>query len=88
MVHKGPIRGFIFVCPECGTFYCNRCYEAVEKLENACWSYGNALDTSKPIKSIAAKGKIKIKGTEETGMPSSLDHKPKKTPKKLKTSEK
>ncbi len=58
LVHKGPIKGFNFICPECGTYYCLKCLEALKEIENTCWSCGKALDPSKPIKKTQEKDEI------------------------------
>jgi len=50
LVHRGPIKGLNFICPECGTYYCLNCLEAIKENENACWSCGKALDPTSPIK--------------------------------------
>jgi hypothetical protein len=50
LVCKGNIAGINFVCFECGTLYCNKCYNALINLENACWACDNALDESTPVK--------------------------------------
>jgi len=50
LVHKGPSEGIIYVCPECSAVYCFKCYEAIKDLENECWSCGNPMDSSKPVK--------------------------------------
>jgi len=35
LVHKGLIRGYSFICPECGAFYCIKCVDAIIQIENA-----------------------------------------------------
>lgn len=50
LVCKGQILRHNFVCPECQSFYCDKCYKALTNLENACWACDTALDASKPIK--------------------------------------
>jgi len=52
LVHKGLIRGYSFICPECGAFYCIKCIDAIIQIENACWSCQNPLDPSQQIKKI------------------------------------
>ena len=54
LVHKGPIRGYSFICPECGAFYCIKCVDAIIVIENACWSCENPIDRSKPVKKVDA----------------------------------
>ena len=51
LVCKGKVaRRNIFLCPECDTFYCSKCSEALEDLENACWVCEAPFDESKPVK--------------------------------------
>ena len=52
LVHKGPIEGFNFICPNCKVSYCNKCYEAIMQLENLCWSCSLPLDPKKPTKPL------------------------------------
>jgi len=58
VVHRGPIEGYNFICPDCGTYYCIKCIEALKDLENTCWSCGEILDPSKPAKEIKEKDKL------------------------------
>ncbi|MHA1683076.1 MAG: hypothetical protein ACTSUE_19210 [Promethearchaeota archaeon] len=53
LVHKGPIEGYSFICPECGAYYCLNCVEAIKEIENLCWSCKSPLDKNKKIKSHA-----------------------------------
>ncbi len=48
LVHKGPIEGYIFMCPGCDAFYCVKCVDALIEIENFCWSCSVPLDPSKP----------------------------------------
>lgn len=48
LVHKGPIEGFSFICPECGSFYCQKCVMAIMAIDNECWSCQTQLDVEKP----------------------------------------
>ena len=50
LVCKSKISGHTYVCPECETFYCDKCYNALTNLENACWACNTQLDESKPVK--------------------------------------
>ena len=50
LVCKGDIMRMNYMCPVCFTFYCTKCYQALTKLENACWSCDEAMDTSRPVK--------------------------------------
>ncbi|MFX1388612.1 MAG: B-box zinc finger protein [Promethearchaeota archaeon] len=50
LVCKGKVLRFNFICPECETFYCNNCVNALIGMENACWVCNSALDDTKPVK--------------------------------------
>jgi hypothetical protein len=52
LVCKGKISRHNYVCPECETFYCNKCYNALTNLENACWECDTQFDVAKPVKSF------------------------------------
>ena len=79
VVHRGPIEGINFICPDCGTYYCIKCIEAIKKLENSCWSCGIPLDPSMPAKEIKEKGKIEAIVEENPEIEDST-HKQPKTP--------
>jgi len=49
LVHKGPIEAFAFICPGCGSFYCQKCLEAIKEIDNSCWSCKAPLDPTKSI---------------------------------------
>lgn len=51
LVHKGPIEGYSFICPDCGTFYCMKCVQAIVTIDNTCWSCENVIDAEMPIRS-------------------------------------
>jgi len=51
LVCKGKVaRNNIFLCPECDTFYCSKCTDALSNLENACWVCETPFDESKPVR--------------------------------------
>jgi hypothetical protein len=50
LVCKGKVIGISFICRECEAFYCQKCYQALTQLENACWACDNALDETKSVK--------------------------------------
>ncbi len=50
LVCKGKVGGVMFMCTDCGAFYCIKCSEALSDLENACWACNEAIDKSKPVK--------------------------------------
>jgi parallel beta-helix repeat protein len=60
LVHKGPVEGYSFICPSCGSYYCVKCLEAIKELENACWSCGHPLDPQRPVKKVEKKEEIGI----------------------------
>ena len=37
VVHKGPIQGNIYMCPECNTFYCVNCARILKLRGEKCW---------------------------------------------------
>jgi len=59
IVHRGPIEGYNYICPECGTYYCIKCLDALIDIENTCWSCKKPLDPSKAIKSADGQDGIK-----------------------------
>ena len=72
LVCKGKVeRRNIYLCPDCGTFYCEKCYDALTDLENMCWVCETPFDTSKPSKPFQKEDKeeiaidTKIKGKSE-----------------------
>ena len=38
VVHKGPIVGNVYICPNCRTFYCVKCATALKEKGEHCWS--------------------------------------------------
>jgi len=40
----------MFICKDCGAFYCEKCTHALINLENACWVCDTPFDKSKPVK--------------------------------------
>jgi uncharacterized membrane protein len=53
LVCKGKLgRNNIYLCPDCDTFYCKNCSEALSDMENACWACNSPIDPSKPVKSF------------------------------------
>ena len=81
LVHKGPIEGYNFMCPDCGALYCVKCVEALIEIENFCWSCDAILNPSKPsqkedLKKEEYKLKIDDEIIEEEG---EITHKASKT---------
>ncbi len=50
LVCKNKLTRNIYICPDCGAFYCAKCCATLAKLENACWVCGSRFDESQPIK--------------------------------------
>jgi len=50
LVCKNKVGGINFICKNCETFYCQKCYNALKDHENLCWACNSTLDTSKPVK--------------------------------------
>ena len=44
IVHKGPIKGTSYSCPQCSMFYCFACASALSKNGDGCWSCGHVID--------------------------------------------
>ena len=64
LVCKGKVGRYMFMCPECETFYCEKCAHALEGLENACWVCGALIDESKPAKPFKKEKEEEIKAIE------------------------
>ncbi len=64
VVCKGNILGMNFICRGCEIFYCQKCYNALVNLENACWACDMALDESKPVKPFRKEGEQEVIGEE------------------------
>jgi len=65
LVCKGKVLGINFLCRECESFYCEKCYRALTNLENMCWACDAALDESKPVKRLEKEEK-EVKVDEKT----------------------
>ena len=52
LVHKGDIKGYSYICPNCSAFYCLNCVEAIKEIENECWACGHILDPSLSSKRV------------------------------------
>jgi hypothetical protein len=50
LVCKGKLERKMYMCPDCSTFYCNKCSDTLSNLENACWVCETPFDKSKPVK--------------------------------------
>ena len=38
IVHKGPIDGTVYICPNCKTYYCYKCASVLKENGEKCWS--------------------------------------------------
>ena len=50
LVCKAELSRKNYICPECKTFYCMKCSDALLNLENACWVCNTPFNESKPSK--------------------------------------
>jgi hypothetical protein len=50
LVCKKQLQKQIFLCSDCGAFYCIKCSDALVELENACWVCDAPFDDSMPSK--------------------------------------
>ena len=57
LVCKGKLERKMYICPDCGTFYCEKCSNALSDLENMCWVCNTLFDESKPSKLFEKKEK-------------------------------
>ncbi|TFF89600.1 MAG: hypothetical protein EU548_07275 [Promethearchaeota archaeon] len=48
VVHKGPIKGAIYLCPECSTFYCMKCARTLKMKGEKCWSCEAEIEVEVP----------------------------------------
>jgi len=65
LVCKGKVGGIMFMCKECGAFYCAKCSNALSDLENACWACGEPFDESKPSKPYKKEEEIQVETSEK-----------------------
>lgn len=65
LVCKKEILRANYICPECKTFYCKNCSEALSNLENMCWVCDTPFDESKPSKLIEKEDEGKEVVVEE-----------------------
>jgi hypothetical protein len=50
VVCKGKLERKMYICPDCNTFYCNKCSDSLAGLENMCWVCNAPFDEFKPVK--------------------------------------
>ncbi|MBN2153744.1 MAG: hypothetical protein JW839_19965, partial [Candidatus Lokiarchaeota archaeon] len=43
IVHKGPIQGTNYSCPQCHVFYCLKCARSLAMQGEKCWSCGHEI---------------------------------------------
>ncbi len=70
LVCKGKLGGFnkyIFMCPDCNAFYCEKCSKALSNLENTCWACYAPINPSKPSKPLEQEEKEEV--VVEEGVP-------------------
>jgi hypothetical protein len=62
LVCKSDLKGFTanFICPNCKTLYCEKCANALSRLENECWSCDQPIDISRPTKKKIQKDKVEV----------------------------
>ncbi|MHA1148928.1 MAG: right-handed parallel beta-helix repeat-containing protein [Promethearchaeota archaeon] len=48
VVHKGEIKGAIYLCPQCSTFYCMNCARTLKINGEKCWSCEAELEIEVP----------------------------------------
>jgi len=68
LVCRGVALRFTYIC-ECGAIYCENCAQALQDLENICWSCNTPIDPSKPIKPYEEEGGIKISSKKDVKTP-------------------
>jgi len=44
IVHKGTIDGTVYICPNCKTYYCLKCANALKEKNEKCWSCDNEIN--------------------------------------------
>lgn len=66
LVCRGKLTRVMYICPECETFYCRKCSEALADLENTCWVCNTPIDESKPVR-MFEKEETKILVKKDVG---------------------
>jgi len=49
IVHKGPIKGNLYLCPHCKTLYCEKCAKALEEKDEKCWACEKEFTFAEPL---------------------------------------
>ncbi len=50
VVHKGPIEGDNYLCPNCFTFYCLKCAKTLKDQGDNCWTCGTEIKLKSSLK--------------------------------------
>lgn len=69
VVCKGKLERKMYICPDCNTFYCNKCSDSLVDLENMCWVCNSPFDEFKPITPFKKEKEaeiVEIKSSEKT----------------------
>ncbi|MFX0098789.1 MAG: hypothetical protein ACFFCS_04350 [Candidatus Hodarchaeota archaeon] len=49
LVCKDPLSRKMYICPGCNAFYCQRCTDTLENMENQCWVCNTPFNEAKPV---------------------------------------
>lgn len=55
LVCKGKLTRAMYICPDCNTFYCEKCSKLLVNIENACWVCETPFDASKTVRLMKKK---------------------------------
>jgi len=55
IVHKGPIKGASYACPQCSTFYCLGCAATLARNGEGCWSCGHKIELDEALAAAGTK---------------------------------
>ena len=62
LVCKSKIERFnVYLCPNCSTFYCEKCAHTLSNMENLCWVCDTPFDETKPFNKETYEPKDEIK---------------------------
>nr|MDO8109072.1 PKD domain-containing protein [Candidatus Sigynarchaeota archaeon] len=56
IVHKGPITGMMYICPQCDSIYCIKCATHLKESGQKCWSCGADVLKSEEKTEMKADG--------------------------------
>jgi len=54
VVHKGPIKGMMYICPGCDTYYCTKCAQTLKAGGEKCWACEADLEIEITKEAVAA----------------------------------